>query len=301
MVQRLRFRLKQPYDVDWVLRFLARRAVPGLESVVGDRWERAVPGGIVQVRIKSGVASVSAPSTLERADVARRVRAVLDLDSRPAAVDAALATEPTMARLIAARPGLRVPGAWDVYELAVRAILGQQVSVERATRLTIALVERFGSGDGATKAFPEPALLARVNPSELGLPGTRGRAIRLLAAAFERGELDRTTNDVDRLRATLLSIPGIGPWTTEYIAMRGGRDPDAFPASDWVVLKELSRTAPRAATAARASARAEAWRPYRAYAVMYLWAAAARRKADDERRERAGTRTRARSSQTGRT
>ena len=283
-VQRLRFRLNAPYDSDWVLRFLARRAIPGLETVVGDRYERVVPEGLVRIRLAEGVANVCAPAELPRADVARRVRALLDLETDPRAVDAALSAEPGMAPRVAVRPGLRVPGAWDHYELAERAILGQQVSVERATNLTIALVERFGSARaaGATKAFPEPAALACVNPSELGLPGTRGRAISLLAAEFARGALSRTENDVERLRTALRSIPGIGPWTTEYIAMRGGRDPDAFPASDWVVLKELSATAPGARL------QAEAWRPFRAYAVMYLWAAAARRKADAERRARAG-------------
>jgi len=282
-VQRLRFRLQAPYDTDWVLRFLARRAIPGLETVAGDRYERALPEGPVRIRIDAGAASVSAPADVPRVDVARRVRALLDLEVDPQAIDGALSAEPTMARRVAARPGLRVPGAWDVYELSVRAILGQQVSVERATQLTIALVERFGSARdrGAPKSFPEPAVLARANPSEIGLPGTRGRAIAQLAAEFERGALSRTENEVERLRTTLASIPGVGPWTTEYIAMRGGRDPDAFPASDWVVLKELS------ATAAGARAQAEAWRPFRAYAVMYLWAAAARRKADVERRKRA--------------
>ena len=289
-MQRLRFRLREPYDTDWVLRFLERRAIPGLETVVGDRYERELPEGTVRIRLGAGVATVSAPAVLDRDDVTRRVRALLDLDHDSRAVDAELATEPTMARRIAVRPGLRVPGAWDLYELAVRAILGQQVSVERATQLTLRLVQRFGANRAEPAArFPPPATLARVNPSEIGLPATRGRAIRALAAAFERGDLSRTEGDVDRLRRTLLSIPGIGPWTTEYVAMRGGRDPDAFPASDWVVLQELS------ATPAGASVQAEAWRPYRAYAVMYLWAAAARRRAAAEQRPRAKDRPEMRS------
>lgn len=273
-MKQLRFRIPEPYDTEWMLGFLGRRAIEGIESVSGRVYQRYTEAGPVRVEFETASVSVSVPPTLACEAVTRRVRELLDLDADSATIDAHLAEDHRMARRVAARPGLRVPGAWDLYELAVRAILGQQVSVERGTRLVRELVARYGqrtTGSGAV-VFPGPAQLASANPAELGLPRKRGDAIRALARAFEAGLIPRAGATPDRVRSTLLGIEGIGAWTAEYVAMRGCRDPDAFPAADWVVRKELD------ATPAAARRLAEQWRPYRAYAVMYLWAAAARRK-----------------------
>lgn len=261
----LRLPITPPYDVQWMLDFLARRAIAGIESVDGDCYERTLPDGRLRVWLAHDLARVEAPRTLEAGLVRQRVRDLFDLDANAAVIDAHLSKDADMAVRVRARPGLRVPGAWSTYELAIRAILGQQVSVDRATRLAQALVSRYGvAGD-----FPSPSRLARCNPAELGMPGRRGEAVRRVAEYFTDADADSSAAG---LRTGLLAIPGIGPWTAEYVAMRAGRDSNAFPASDWVVLKELD------ATPAGARRRALAWQPYSAYAVMYLWAAAGRRR-----------------------
>lgn len=282
--QRLRFPLPARYDVDWVLGFLARRALPGIERVTTDTYERRV--GHDQIRIHWGVnaVTVTAPAGWARDDVAQRARRLLDLDADSALIDAHLSggrrhfgdegpINADMAQRVSARPGLRVPGAWDSFELIVRAILGQQVSVDRATQLARAMVERYGVEIApGVRDFPSPERLAGENPSEIGMPRRRGEAIRRVAAAVAEGVLPRGPGNAQVLRAGLAAIPGVGPWTIEYVAMRAGRDADGFPETDWVVLRELDTTP------SGARRQAEAWRPYRAYAVMYLWAASARRK-----------------------
>ncbi len=156
---------------------------------------------------------------------------------------------------------MRVPGAWDGFETAVRAILGQQVSVARATELAAKLIDWYGNG-----SFPSPERLVAVTPAEIGMPGNRGRAISALAEAVvnRRLVLDESADNA-RLQSELCRISGIGPWTAAYAGMRIAKDPDAFPESDWVVMKMLD------ATRARVRRRAQAWSPWRAYAVMYLW------------------------------
>jgi len=262
-----------PYDVDWVLGFLARRAVRGLERVAGPRYERVVPEGVVAIEFARAHVAIAAPSEADAADVVHRVRALLDLDRDAACVEQSLGRDPDMAARIAQRPGLRVPGTWDVFELAVRAVLGQQVSVERGTALVTRLVDRFGSHTPTGgRAFPVAGALVDADVAAIGIPGRRAAAIRALAAAASADAVSGPTLAPERVRSMLTGMPGIGPWTREYVAMRAGRDADAFPDGDWVVLRELGTTA------AGARRRADAWRPWRAYAVMYLWAANARRK-----------------------
>jgi AraC family transcriptional regulator of adaptative response / DNA-3-methyladenine glycosylase II len=193
---------------------------------------------------------------------------MLDLDADPAAVAAVLAGDPALAPLIEARPGLRVPGAWDGFELAVRAILGQQVSVRGATTLTGRLAERYGKSlaepeAGLLSVFPRPEALADAQVEAIGMPAARAETIRRLARAVASDRLSLSpTAPFAETRACLLEIPGIGPWTAEYVAMRALRDPDAFPASDlW--LRRAGAT----------ERRAESWRPWRAYAAVHLWAA----------------------------
>ena len=258
--------VRQPYDADWVFGYLARRALAGVEVVQERSYRRRLDGhdsGWVDVRWQDDRLIVTVPpaqhDNLGR--VLRRVRRLLDLDADSATIDAHLSVDGLLGPRVRATPGLRVPGAWDGFETAVRAILGQQVSVARATRLAAILMERFGGG-----AFPSPAVLAAVNPAEIGLPGKRGEAIRRLASEVEAGslQLDECV-DSGELRERLCSLPGIGSWTASYVALRVARDPDAFPDSDWGVLKALGTTA------AGARRRARAWAPWRGYALMYLW------------------------------
>jgi AraC family transcriptional regulator of adaptative response / DNA-3-methyladenine glycosylase II len=264
----LRLPLRQPYDRDWVLTFLARRSLAGVEGVDGRRYWRRLAGdgdGEVSVELTDAAAIVTLPLREARRGARHidRVRRIFDLGADSATIDAHLADQ---ACLQVGAGGIRVPGAWDGFELAVRAILGQQVSVERARTLAEALCRAHGDG-----AFPSPAALVDADVAALGMPGARGNAIRLLARAVLDGDVDLEPGlEADRLRSTLCALPGIGPWTAEYVAMRAGRDPDAFPHSDWVVCRYLD------ATPAQARRLADAWRPWRSYALMYLWADSAR-------------------------
>jgi AraC family transcriptional regulator, regulatory protein of adaptative response / DNA-3-methyladenine glycosylase II len=196
---------------------------------------------------------------------------VLGLDQDHAEIDRALGSDPLLAPLVEARPRLRVAGAWDGFELAVRAVLGQQVSVAAGRGLAERLALRHGEPlprpvGSLERLFPTAA---RLSASEiLGMPASRARALRALAAAVRDGLLIDERQDPAAVRAALLALPGIGPWTVEYVAMRALRDPDAFPASDLVLRNALGGI-----SASEALKRAEAWRPWRAYAAMHLWTA----------------------------
>ena len=258
---RLRLPTREPFHADWVFSFLARRALPGLERVDGHAYRRRIGRHCISVSRQDAALWLDVPGALaaRTADVLTRVRRVFDLDADPNAIDSHLLESPACARWIRVTPGIRVPGAWDAFEGSVRAILGQQVSIDRATNLAAKLVERFGS-DG----FPSPEMLAHADVAAIGIPGARAAAVQYLArAVLERG--DAFLLDPPAARETLLGIDGIGPWTAEYVAMRVARDPDAFPASDWAVRKVLG------ANAREALRRAAPWRPWRAYAVMHLW------------------------------
>lgn len=284
----LRLPVRPPYDADWVFDFLARRALSGVEEVDGQRYRRRLPGPAdrreagswIEVRRDGDALLLCLPADcpVPLSELLPRVRRVFDLDAEPLTIGADLARDPLLAPAVAAAPGLRVPGAWDGFEIAVRAILGQQVSVDRATVLAHGLMARFGAD-----CLTEPARLARADVAAVGMPGKRGEAIRRLAAAVVQGDLELHEGaDSDELGRALCAVPGIGPWTAGYVTMRVAKDPDAFPANDWVVLKMLEQHAPddaRAAAAGRAGSRAERWRPWRAYAVMYLWHWSARTRA----------------------
>ncbi len=270
----MRIPVRGPYDVGWVLAFLAKRAIPEVESVDGSCYRRVFAGtnDPVEARATARSLSLTIPPPLgERAaELRAAARNVFDLDTDSTAIDAHLAKDRRLRETIQRSPGLRVPGTFDGFELAVRAILGQQVSVARATALARLLVQRYG-GDGRGRfSFPSPDCLARQTPAEIGMPGRRGEAIRQLAERVASGDLEiSAAMPPPELRAALTAIAGIGAWTAQYIAMRAGRDADAFPDSDWVILKQLDETP------AGARRTAEAWRPFRSYAVMYLWASAA--------------------------
>lgn len=264
----LRLPVRKPYNHNWVFNFLHKRTLVGMESVVEFEYRRKLGThngrqNWLSVRWENDTLNLTLPmdASLDLADCLRRVRRLFDLDADSAAVDGHLVADDLLAPMVQRAPGLRVPGAWDGFETAVRAILGQQVSVLRATELAAKLIERYGNG-----SFPSAACLAEVTPAEIGMPGNRGRAISRLAEAVaaEKLVLDECVDNA-RLQTELCSIPGIGPWTAAYAGMRIAKDPDAFPESDWVVLKMLG------ATPAQARHRACNWSPWRAYAVMYLW------------------------------
>jgi AraC family transcriptional regulator of adaptative response / DNA-3-methyladenine glycosylase II len=265
---RLELPVRGAYHADWVFGFLKDRALPGVEMVEGHRYRRALTldgeaAGSVEVSWDGRCLVVTAPgrAVASLAGLLARVRRTFDLDADPSAAENLLSEDPLLARGLSRDPGLRVPGAWDGFEIAVRAILGQQVSVARARDLAIALCQRFGAGD-----FPAPAMLADADVSAIGMPGKRGEAVRGLARAVldDRVVLDESA-EPGALADALTALPGVGPWTAGYIAMRVGRDPDGYPDNDWVVLKMLET---RGAEARR---RAERWRPWRATAVMVLW------------------------------
>jgi len=205
----------------------------------------------------------------------RGVRRLFDLDADLAAVHSVLASSPLLARAIAKRPGLRVPGAWDGFELAVRAILGQQVSVAAATTMARRLVERHGTirGDalpGLDRAFPMPTDLRDAPLEAIGLPASRANTIRALAQAVIEGRVSFGTGQ--RLEAfveNFITLPGIGRWTAHYVAMRALAHPDAFPAGD-LVLQQVMGGDMRLGEK-ETEARSQAWRPWRAYAVLHLW------------------------------
>jgi AraC family transcriptional regulator of adaptative response / DNA-3-methyladenine glycosylase II len=212
------------------------------------------------------------------ADVVARVRRLFDLDADPGAIAATLARDPRLRRGVERRPGLRVPGAFEPFETAVRAILGQQVSVAAATTLAARLVHRFGhplpaplAREPLTHLAPDAAALADADFAAFGVPQRRADAIKTFAREVASGRLRLGEADgVDATVARLRELPGFGPWTAHYVAMRACSQRDAFPAGDLGVRRALGR-AGELAREAEAERRAERWRPYRAYAVMHLW------------------------------
>ena len=274
----LRLPVRQPYDAAWVFEFLERRALAGFEEVAGLRYRRRVAGADgtaawLEVSWTGDALCLEVPDACAEplSELLPRIRRVFDLDAEPGTVGDGLCRDPLLAPVVSAHPGLRVPGAWDGFETAVRAILGQQVSVDRATGLARRLLEQFGED-----ALSDPARLARADVAAVGMPGKRGEAVRQLAMAVADGRLELHDGaDSETLQQTLCGLPGIGPWTAGYVAMRVAKDPDAYPVNDWVVLKTLEQAVSsgdaRAAAAGRRGSRADAWRPWRAYAVMYLW------------------------------
>ncbi len=299
-VLRLRLSYRAPYDPAALLGFLAPRAIPGVEVVdaVRGTYRRAfrlagrhlrdsgephatpAAAGLVRVDVHGEGhvdAEVCHPDASVLLDVAARLRRLLDLDADPLCIGRHLAEVPVLTAGLEALPGIRVPGAWDGFELAVRAVLGQQVTVKGATTLAGRLVDALGEtlpdnlcGSDLARTFPSPVAVAGFDLRTIGVPARRAAALQRLAEAVSAGELDLDlTADPDATRARLTAIPGIGPWTAEYIAMRALRDPDAFPAGDLGLRKAAANGAP--INARELGTMAETWRPWRAYAAMLLW------------------------------
>jgi AraC family transcriptional regulator, regulatory protein of adaptative response / DNA-3-methyladenine glycosylase II len=290
----LRLAVRPPFDSQSLLRFLAARAIPGVEAVDGHRYARTIrsPGGAGIIELIPAAPGISPGQVLLRArltglrgvgQVVSRCRRLLDADADPQPITAVLAADEALAPLVAARPGLRVPGAYDGFELAVRAVLGQQVSVAAARTLAGRLAARYGTplaagealrpGTGEpfppagplTTLFPAPADLADADLAGLGLTAGRQRTLRALATACADGRLDLGPGtDPDKAAATLAALPGVGPWTTAYILLRAAADPDAFPATDLGLRQAMARLGCEPGHDRR-------WRPWRAYAAMYLW------------------------------
>ena len=251
----------EPFDGESLLAFLAARAVTGVEVVTGGSYRRSVSlnngSGRISVRPeRSGVrVELDLDDEADAHEALARVGRLFDVDADPAAIAEVLGADPLLAPLVAERPGLRVPGAMDGFELAVRAIVGQQVSVAGARTVLGRLVREHGGF--------LPAVLAEADPGGFPFPRARGVALVEVARLVAAGEL-RLEPDADatEARARLLAIPGIGPWTVSYIAMRALGDRDVFLAGDLGVRRGL---------AALGEADPERWRPWRSYAVVHLW------------------------------
>ncbi|MCB0975891.1 MAG: DNA-3-methyladenine glycosylase 2 family protein [Acidimicrobiales bacterium] len=299
---RLRLAHRAPFASGELLSFLADRTIVGMEEVVRD--EAGVPtsyrrtldlphgpaivsltpepprgtdsrGGDRAQRTNAVTCDLRLTDNRDLATAVARCRRLLDLDADPVAVDAHLATDPLLLSAVAARPGLRVPGCVDGFEIAVRAVVGQQVSVAGAVTTIGRMVQEHGIDvsalDGTLcRLFPRPAVLAEVDPASLPMPRRRAEALVDLAGKVADGTiLLDVGSDWQRTRRQLLDIAGIGPWTVEDIALRGLGDPDAFPASDLGVRRALTEHG--LARVPEIEAHAEAWRPWRAYATIHLW------------------------------
>jgi AraC family transcriptional regulator of adaptative response / DNA-3-methyladenine glycosylase II len=274
---------RPPYDWDAMLDYLCVRAIPGVEQVQDGVFRRVIAldgaQGSVSVRPGPGeklLATIRFPRLTALPKIIARLRRVFDLSADPRAIGEALSTDKKLAPLIAARPGLRVPGAWDGFELAIRAVLGQQIPVSAAARLAGRLVAEYGTplkatAGALTHAFPTPRALAAAEIAS-GMPRTRARTIRALSqAVLDDPDLLETTSDLDTAVARLVAIPGIGLWTAHYIALRQLREPDAFPAADVGLLRAMADKSGSRPTAPELEARSQAWRPFRAYAAQHLW------------------------------
>lgn len=280
----LLLRYKPPYDWSAMLRFLEVRAIPGVEQVGENGYSRtiALDGTQGWLRVQPGPdnalqANLHIAKLAMLPNIIARLRRQFDLAADPLSIAAHLRTDPVLAPLLKRRPGLRVPGAWDGFELAMRAVLGQQITVSAAIKLAGRLVKAYGEPlaepyQALTHVFPTPQALAQADLSTLGMPRSRARTLSsIAAAAIANPDLFGANCDLTAAIARLRSIPGVGEWTAQYIALRQLREPDAFPAADVGLMRALADNGQRP-SAMQLLARAEPWRPWRAYAAQHLWA-----------------------------
>lgn len=282
----VRLSCRQPFDWQLLLDFLAARATPGIEQVLGDTYLRTIDldgaPAVLEVSPDRGDGLRLALHDVVTNAVfgaVQRTREMLDVDAPVEEIAGVLRCDANLKPLLRRHPGIRVPGAWDGFELLVRAILGQQVSVKAATTLAGRVVERYGTpfeppgslahhGDRLrlTRVFPTPQTLARARFNDIGIVGNRAATIRRVAAAVVSGDVGfDAAQEPGEFCERLTAIPGIGDWTAQYVAMRALKHPDAFPATDLGLARAL------AGSAARPEVSAESWRPWRAYAAMLLW------------------------------
>jgi AraC family transcriptional regulator of adaptative response / DNA-3-methyladenine glycosylase II len=276
---RFLLRYRPPFDWQGLLEFLAPRSTPGVETVDVDSYRRIFEldrqMGWFEAKVNEAAGAVALrihfPDPRALFVIVERVRRLFDLSADPDEVARHLRLDPLLTRHVTSRPGLRVPGSWDGFELAIRAILGQQVTVRGATTLAGRLVREFGTAlaapHGLTHVFPSAAKLADADVGRIGLPRARAHTIRSLARAVTNGDINfSSTANVEDFLHRLRSLPGIGDWTAQYVAMRALGEPDAFPSGDLGLLHAADLSNPR-----QLEARSQAWRPWRAYAAMYLW------------------------------
>jgi AraC family transcriptional regulator of adaptative response / DNA-3-methyladenine glycosylase II len=277
-----RLRFRRPFDWNRMLAFLALRATPGVEVVENRCYRRTISlhglSGCVEAFLykddKDGSAigvRICFPDPRRLWFIVERIRYMFDLNADPNEIADRLGADPLLAKQVALTPGLRVPGCWDGFELAVRAILGQQVTVKGASTLAGRLVREFGTAveprAGLTHLFPLPEVVADADLARIGLPAARAKTIRLLASAVRDGRISFAgAADVAAFQVRFRQLPGIGDWTAQYVAMRAFADPDAFPAGDLGLLRAAALRHPR-----ELAERSQAWRPWRAYAAMHLW------------------------------
>jgi AraC family transcriptional regulator, regulatory protein of adaptative response / DNA-3-methyladenine glycosylase II len=272
-------RFRPPYDWDGVLAFLAKRAIPGVEIVQSGVYRRSI-----SLRGHQGYFDVSLHERKEALSVRiqfgdpcslffiiERIRAMFDLSADWTDIARTLKSDPLLAERVRAAPGLRLPGCWSGFELATRAIVGQQISVPAATKLAGRIAEIFGQtfpmGNGLTHIFPSPEALVEADLTRAGLTAARAETIRALARAVCSGQIRfEGIIDSEVFLTHLCEIPGIGKWTAQYVAMRALGEPDAFPTGDLALLRALDL-----ANSRELERRAEMWRPWRAYATIYLW------------------------------
>jgi len=282
----LRLSYRAPYDFTQLLEFLAARAVPGVERVADGSYRRTVACGRAHALIKvtalpraSALAlSVHGAPPAALLQIASTARRVFDLAADPARIGRELAHDELVGPLVRARPGLRIPGAWEPFECAVRAILGQQVSVAAARTFAARLVQRAGrpladASEGLTHLFPSPAAVAAADLGDLGLTRSRVATLHALARAVLERRVDFSAAPQE-LGAALAALPGIGPWTAQYVLLRALGEPDALPSAD-LVLRRMAAPDERPLSGRQLDERARRWQPWRGYAVMHLWRAAA--------------------------
>ena len=284
----LKLPYRAPYDWDAMLAFLTLRAIPGVEVIQGSRYARTLAvgeaRGVVLVEPGAGdwlKVTLRFPKVQAWPAIIAKVRRVFDLAADPALIGAHLSEDPELAPLLALRPGLRAAGAWDGFELSVRAVLGQQITVVAARNLAGRLALEHGerlndevaAAMGLTHLFPTPQALAGLDVETLPMPRARGRALTGIAAtAVADPDLFGPRRSLEEAVAKLVALPGIGEWTAQYIAMRALREPDAFPHADIGLMRALADADGQRPTALELLARAERWRPWRAYAASHLWA-----------------------------
>ncbi len=274
-----RLHFRPPYHWEGMLAFLAARATPGVEAVEAGKYRRTISlqghDGYFEVSLDQGRDALLV--RIEFGDphslifIIERIRKMFDLGADWAAIVHGLRSDPVLVASVDADPGLRVPGCWNGFELAVRAILGQQITVKGAAALAGRMVSRLGKpfcgARGLTHLFPPPEVLADAKLGDIGLTGARAETIRALARAVCGGKINfEGVVDSDEFLNRLCEIPGMGKWTAQYVAMRALGEPDAFPSSDLGLLRAMALGSSR-----ELEHRAEAWRPWRAYAAMYLW------------------------------
>lgn len=277
----------QPYHWPFMLNFLANRIAPGIEQLENGIYRRRVRYdglmGVIEVQPcpAEGYCLLRLPSRLSgyQQPIRERVQHLFDLRAKPISIATSLSADEQMAALVKRYPGIRLPGAWDNFKVAVRAILGQQISVKAASTLYQRLIERYSDSTplphstALSRVFPTPARLAQADLTEIGLPKRRAATVQGLAQAVADGTLSlNSTSSLPESLDALTALPGIGPWTANYIALRGLGQADAFLAGDLILRRSASPDPTNPMTERQLEQKSECWRPWRAYAAMLLWA-----------------------------